>query len=113
VSAAKVTAEEFAALEVKHGECNILSDALGIQVVCRLLNEDEAERFLDEREDSKDDQRRRGAGAKLFLSTVVHPSGDALKALLKRKPLMATAFGAKVAQLAGLTAEIAVGKAEA
>jgi hypothetical protein len=106
------TKEQLAALVVKHGECNVLTGA-GVEVVCRLLNEDEAERFLDEREDAKDDARRRKAGPKLFLSTVVFPAGEELAALLKRKPLLAVAMGAKVAQLAGLTAEIEVGKAEA
>jgi hypothetical protein len=75
----------------------------GQALIVRAPDADEADFILDKKAEARANKRGSSDADRSFLALVcLYPTGDELKALLKRKPMIATACLDKLLELAGL-----------
>lgn len=95
-------------LRETHGEVYVL-EVLEHRVAVRMPTEAEFDAFMAA---ATDKAKVASAGKILFRRCCVHPSRAEVDAMLARKPGLGVTLGNKVAELAGLGAEVELGKAE-
>ncbi len=78
----------------------------GFEAICREMRPDEFEQVseLMQREHKGFGRKPLKAAAKAFVLTCVHPTGDDLATMMRRKPGLAVSFGGLVLEEAGLVA---------
>ena len=95
-------------LKAEHGDDVYVLEAMGHTVAVRMPTEAEFDAFM-----AQVTAPKQGAVAVklLFRRVCVWPPKSEVEAMLARKPGLGATFGNKVAELAGLGAEVEMGKA--
>lgn len=104
---------KLAELQAKHSDDAEVYplEAAGAKVICRTPNEGEMAAFEAEMEKERG-KRPIHAVKKLFRQCCLHPAGDELAAMLKKKPGLPLTFGQAVLTHAGYLEQDLVASAE-